>query len=429
MTRSVALLMLVSSACGPYAFTQASVEVTRGSTVFASVTGPPQGAAPEFTVEPVAPERGLTVSIGKVPPNPKAIRGVVSIAAAADAPLGKTRVTVTGQEGATSLEVDVKASAELRLTPMAAAVIAVSTNEVETPQWFFWVTQSGGVRQRVEGVETLVPGLTDVRSVAAKGPVAWAVTESGSLVKWSPLARPITISPVLQGVREVTACQFASLALMLDGAVVDLDTMLPVSDLTDVVAIRVSGFSQQIINGGGTYVSTSRFFLRRDGSVERWATIRYVQGQLPDTSMRERLAGVATDVSSAGFIRNAAGLVTLNGALLHEFPAKALASPPRTASQSNSTTFSSSNSCYVLFDDGALWLTSVSKTTGENQQGAPVSSANASQVAVRAPGDEDIDSFLLLGSSVLVTTRSGAMLITGASMRGFEPVSFNDLRR
>jgi hypothetical protein len=403
--------------------TDASTATSRTSTVTLPIIAPVQGAAPEWIVEPVAAETGLIATVGKTPPNPRNVRGVLSVAASLVAPPGPSRVTVKTDEGSTSVEIIVKPLPSIALDreQRVRETIASDATEFTLANWFVWIAQ-GAVMQRLANVDSPVAGLTDVRAVGLANGVAYAVTNGGTLFKWTATTTP---ERVLEGIADVHAGPFAVLALEETGTVIDVQTLQHINDMKDVVAIRSSGFVQQIINGGGQYRATSRFFLKQDGAVEQRSSVEYLSQQLPDTSDQKVIARSATDVTGAGFVLATDGRAYLQSSFLHDLRARKIASPPRTSSQSNATTFSSANACYVLFDDGALWLTTISKTTGENQQGAPTSREGLTQVPVRAPGDVKIDGFHLLGAQVLISTATGFFL-SDASLR-FQPVSFPGL--
>jgi hypothetical protein len=365
----------------------------------------------------------LIATVGKTPPNPRNVRGVLIISASLVARPGPTRITVKTDEGSTSVEVIVKPLPIIALDreQRVRETIASDATEFTSAKWFVWIVQ-GAVMQRLANVDTPVAGLTDVRAVGLANGEAYAVTNGGTLFKWTANTAP---ERVLEGIADVHAGPFSVLALEKTGTVIDVLTAQPLPDLQDVVAIRSSGFVQQIINGGGEYRATSRFFLKHDGAVEQRSSVEYLSQQLPDTSDQKVIARSATDVTGAGFVLATDGRAYLQSSFLHDLRARKIASPPRTSSQSNATTFSSANACYVLFDDGALWLTTISKTTGENQQGAPTSREGLTQVPVRAPGDVKIDGFHLLGAQVLISTAAGFFLSDG-SLR-FQPVSFPGL--
>jgi len=414
------------AACGPFAFTTSMIELAAGSTVTVSLTGPSKGRAPNWQVVAVPQERGLTVAVGQLPPNPLNLRGVVSVTAAADAPLGRTAVTVKADEGQATIEVNVIAAPTLKLEAVSRPPtrIAATTTEQGEPVSYVWRTATGGVTQRVDGKDTAVAGLSNVRSVGARETTGWAVTQSNALMKWS-LTAPVP-ETVLDDVQDVSVNPFVAFALRLDGSVVDLTTLQRVEGLSGVVAIRSSGFSQQISNGGGIYRAVSRYFLTEAGVIEAWSTVEYLSQQLPDTSSRSVFARGAIDVTGLGFTQAADGQVLLGNAFLHDLPAKKIDSPPKISNQSNASTLSSAVTCYALFEDGALWRTTVSKTTGENQQGAPTAVSNATQAPVRLPVDEEVDDFVMLGRRVLAFSRDGATFFVGYD-DSLEPVSFPGL--
>ena len=291
-------------------------------------------------------------------------------------------------------------------------------------EWIVWVTTGGTVMQRagLSGPSVVVPGLTDVTSVA----VGFAVTRTGELFRWSPGAAVLQPVKVLDGVVDVSA-DYGAFALLADGHVVDLGTMSQLPDVADVVAMRITGFEQAIISGGGQYSRSSRFFLTKTGTVLLQDVVRYLSNQLPNTLSTTQYATGVREVSTSGFIQSPDGLVFFQDALVHDVPARKFASTPRVATQSNATTLGSGTTTYVLFDDGALWASSVSKTSGENQQGAPTFSASATQEPVRLQGDAAIADFALLGPVLLVFDASGRSLARPGD--AFLPVEFEDLRR
>lgn len=287
-----------------------------------------------------------------------------------------------------------------------------------------WVTNAGTVRQRAGAAASeVVPNLSDVVSVA----IGYAVTRAGALYRWDPYQAPLTATKILDGVADVTT-DYGAFALQTDGRVIDLATSQPLPDVANVVAMRIAGFEQSIISGGGQYSRASRYFLQRDGSVLLQDVVVYLGGQLPNTLETTVYARGVQDVTSGGFVQAPNGLIYFDEALVHDVPAKKMASTPRVANQSNSSTLTTSRSTFVLFDDGALWRTTLGSTTGENQQGAPTFSAGVSQFPVRAPGDVDILDFFVLSGEVVIVTRDGASFVSAGEGTTFSPVVFEDLR-
>jgi len=288
-----------------------------------------------------------------------------------------------------------------------------------------WITEDGTVMQRngLAAPSVAVAGLVDVKSVA----IPYAVTQSGDLYRWNTTDPSQAPMKILDAVADVNA-DYGAFALLADGQVMDLATMQLVPEVADVVAIRASGFEQFIISGGGQYSRAQRYYLQKNGTVLLQDVVVYLSGQLPNTSETHVFALGVAEVTASGFIQSADGIVYFGEAIVHDVPARKMASTPRQASDINGSTLASSYTTFVLFDDGALWATTIGKVSGENQQGAPAFRASATQLPMRLPGDVDVVDFAVVGPRVVAFTRDGSSFID-AGDGTFTPVSFERLRR
>lgn len=425
-------MLLVLSACGDSRFTVPSVDLVVGQSATVGVVSTAQPApqedgapAPEplLSLEPVAPESGLTASLGLNPPNPGNLRGVLTVRAALDAPLGQTLITVKSTQGAATLQVNVKPAPVLSLPRglgQRRSIVGAGASP-EVLDYVAWVKSDGTVMQLMGGVTEPVVGLSDIKSVA----VGYAVTNDGRLYSWLRTPSPVLVK---EGVVDVTADYGPALALLDDGTVMDLVKMERLPEVSDVAALRVSGFTQ-FVGGGNQYSRTDRYFLKTDGTVVLQSLVEYLSSPpvAPPALTTTTLATGIADVTSSGFMQSASGQVLFGGLLVHDFAAKKLASPPRRANQSNASTLSTSRTGLALFADGALWSSVSSNTSGSNQQGAPTFSQGATQLPLRAPGDAPIEDFEVVGPEVLIFTRDGIFLSDGAG--GFMAADFPELRR
>ena len=320
---------------------------------------------------------------------------------------------------------DQRPTTPLALGPGAPTTIVGGGASSNDLTWIVWITDGGAVMQRqgVAGTSALVAGLSDVKSVA----IPYAVTQGGVLYRWDVNAPTQAPVEVLRDVADVNA-DYGAFALLVDGSVMDLATMQRVSGVADVVAMRASGFEQFIISGGGQYSRANRYFLQKNGTVLLQDVVVYLANQLPNTSEINVFAMGVEDVTSSGFLQSPDGIVYFGDAVVHDVPARRMAGAPRQASQVNGSTLASSYTTYVLFDDGALWATTIGKTSGENQQGAPTFHASATQAPVRLMGDVDIVDFAILGPRVLVFARDGTSFLD-AGDGTFAPIIFEDLKR
>lgn len=425
MKRPVVLVLVALSACSDSHFTSTSLELVAGgvSTVGIVSTARPDAEAietPLLSLEPVAEQTGLTVTLVLTPPNPGNIRGVLSVRAALSAPPGSTLVTVKSKQGLATLQVNVKAAPTLSLVRGLGQRRSIVASETVS-NFVAWVKNDGTVMQRSGGVTAPVAGLSNVRSIGA----GYAVTNEGRLYSWLNSPAPVLVQ---EGVVDVNTEYGPALALLDDGRVVDLVKGEALPGVSDVVALRVSGFSQ-FIGGGAQYSRTNRYFLKTDGTVLLQDLVEYIsQPPVPaPTSTTTLFAAGVKDVSSAGFVQSADGRVLYNNLLVHDFEAKKIASLPRIAMQTNGSTLTTSRTGLALFSDGALWASSAVSTSGSNQQGAPTFTQNATQLPLRAPNDVPIEDFEVVGPQVIIFTREG-VFITGGS-GGFVPADFPDLRR
>ncbi len=413
------------SGCSDSHFTTTSIELLVGRSALVGVVSTAQVApeaegavVPLLALEPVAAESGLTASFGLTPPNPGNVRGVLSVRAAFTAPIGATLITVKSQQGAATLEVNVKPAPLLRLTRGLGerrSIVGYFPGD-----FVAWVKTDGTVMRREGGVTTPVVGLNDIKSIA----VGYAVTTDGRLYSWLNSPAPVLVK---DGVVDVTADYGAPLALLEDGSVLDLARMEILAGIDDVVAMRVSGFSQ-FVGGGAQYSRTNRVFLKTDGTVLSQVLIEYISPPpVPaPTSVTTTVASGITDITAAGFWLSAEGQVLFGELLVHDFAAKKLASLPPVTTQMNASTSGTSVTGLALFADGALWASTSSKTSGSNQQGAPTFSQNATQRPLRAPNDATIEDFAVVGGSVVIFTRDG--VFTGGA-EGFVAADFEGLRR
>ncbi|MDP2275854.1 MAG: hypothetical protein Q8N23_32230 [Archangium sp.] len=425
MKTRFATLLLALSACSDSYFTTTSLELVaggRGSMGIVSTAQPDPEAleTPLLSLEPVADETGLTVFLGLTPPNPRNIRGVLSVRAAVTAPLGSTLITVKSKQGSATLQVNVKPAPTLSLVRGLGQRRSIA-GYGDVLDFVAWVKNDGTVMQRSGGVTTPVTGLSDIKTIAA----GYAVTNDGRLYSWLNSPAPVLVR---EGVVDVNTDYGPALALLDDGRVIDVVKGEALADVSDVVAMRVSGFSQ-FVGGGAQYSRTNRYFLKTDGTVLLQDLVEYISPPpVPAPTLTTTLfaAGVK-DVTSAGFAQSPDGQVLYNGLLVHDFEAKKIASTPRVAFQMNASTLSTSRTGLALFADGALWASSVSSTSGSNQQGAPTFTQNATQRPLRAPNDAPIEDFEVVGPGVLVFTREGVFITDGSG--GFVAADFPDLRR
>lgn len=425
MKTPLVAVLVVLSACSDSYFTTTSLELVaggRGSVGIVS-TAKPDPEAPEtplLSLEPVPDETGLIAQLGLTPPNPRNIRGVLEVRAAVNAPLGSTLITVKSKQGLATLQVNVKPAPTLSLMRGQGRRRSI-VGYGEVLDFVAWVKTDGTVMQRIGGVTTPVSGLSDIETIAA----GYAVTTDGRLYSWLNTPAPVLLR---EGVVDVNTDYGPALALLDDGRVIDLVKGEALADVSDVVALRVSGFAQ-FIGGGAQYSRTNRYFLKTDGTVLLQDLVEYISPPpVPaPTSTTTLFAAGVKDITSAGFVQSADGQVLYNGLLVHDFEAKKIASTPRIATQMNGSTLGTSRTGLALFADGALWASSVSSTSGSNQQGAPTFTQNAAQRPLRAPNDAPIEDFEVVGPAVLIFTREGVFISNGAG--GFDAADFSDLRR
>lgn len=301
-----------------------------------------------------------------------------------------------------------------------------------------WVAQDGTVRQRasIEAPTEVVPGLTGIRSVA----VGFAVAEDDSLYAWDVAVTPPAPVKLLDGILEAAA-EFGAFALTRSGRVVDLENALDPSfdrqspplleGLDNVVRVRESGALVNLANNLGRYVRSTRYLLQRDGTVVLQETITYPESPSLDTSKTSVVARGAVDVASSGFVQLADGRVIGEGAFVQDLPARKMASTAREARDFNTTTRSYSSTTYLLFDDGALWATTLSGESGETRQGVPTSKLEATQRPVRLPGGIDVTDFAIVGPRALVFGADGKQYVASrvADEATLLETPIEDLRR
>ncbi len=423
MKRAWVAALVALSGCSDSHFTTASLELLPGRAASMGIvsTAQPDAEAPEtplLSLEPVAPESGLTAALGFAPPNPRNIRGVLAVRAAITAPTASTFITVKSKQGSATLQVVVKPPPTLSLVRGLGQRRSIAA-EGSVRNFVAWVKSDGTVMQRNAGVTAPVLGLSDIRTVA----VGYAVTNDGRLYSWLNSPAPVLVRT---GVVDVNTDYGPALALLDDGRVVDLVKGEALADVSDVAALRVSGFAQ-FIGGGAQYSRTNRYFLKTDGTVLLQDLVEYLPPVLPPTMTITLVASGAKDISSGGFVQSAEGPVLYADLLVHDFEARKIASLPRVANQMNGSTLSTSRTGLALFADGALWTSTATSTSGSNQQGAPTFTQNATQLPLRAPNDTPIDDFEVVGPDVVIFTREGVFITDGAG--GFTPADFPDLRR
>ncbi len=434
-----ALTACSGSAVSP---TQERVVLQRGDVVAVGLVAPNLEEAPVFAVSAADATSKLEATVVALPPNADDVRGRVLVSAPLDAPPGVRTIEVESAQGNTSFEVDVRGGVTLprglgRSTTLAlGASPLVGTAAV-------WVRDDGTVSQRNEGVELVVPGIAGAKSVGLAGDpsralkLSFAATASGAVFRWSFATNvpvPVQVAQI-DGVVDLTVTDYDAYALAGDGRVwrLPLDEAITTSvvepALAGVVAVRSRGRYQPF--QGGAYTARNSFFLQADGLVQARARVVFNANALPEQLTESTLGPDLLDVTSTGAAQRANGRAYVGDALVHRAPVRRIDADARTV-QTNSTNSVSSSTVYCLFDDGALWASTLSTAFGENQQGAGTASSDVQQVPVRAPGDVEIDDFVVAGGSgtLVVWARDGSAFVSGpAGALPLAPSSFTGLRR
>jgi hypothetical protein len=427
-------LLSLFCACGARP-SESSVQLRRGQSTVVGVlvpgferfsSDPSVERAPWTVTAEVPPDGGISASVGITGPNRAEVLAHVFISAAVDAPFGLQRVSITTPNGPTGIDVTVVAPPAVRLTPGLGRRKPVAVAGPVT----LWVREDGTVWQRTVAGDQQVPGLEGAHSVAVSSnpPDFLGVAATANAVWWWTSTRaPSKLVDLEAGVAELTLDAFGSYAVSGDGLAWKLSfaqgalSAKVVEDFTDVVSVRVSGRFQQIQGTLDSFTQVRTVFMRSDGTA---AVVDTVDSTYAPSTRNVTTRGPGLRVVGANDeTQDADGIVYRGNVRLHDFPARHLESAS-SFSQQNASNSGSSRSIFVLFDDGALWVTSFSSSFGLNNQGAPTSSSNITQVPVLPPGNVSVLDFTLAGNFLWTTAGT---FVTGAPTTPENPFGFTSV--
>jgi hypothetical protein len=311
-----------------------------------------------------------------------------------------------------------------------------------------WLKTDGSVWQNIQGVVSQVAGITESKAIGLRTDSIYVtstsytgvvVTKDGTVWTWAVgagAATPTKVGQIESGAADVVVDAFMGLVLGNDGRVWKLEfspspklSSEPVA--TDVMAVRLRGFLRRSAGQEDAIEWTN--FLKTGGTAQFVESYPHAPDFPPTV---EDYGQGLLDVGIGGVTQEADGKVYLGLGeyLVHDLRAKYFESSMSSRAV-NSTTSSSSLALYTLFPDGGLWETVVTNTQGENQQGAPTSSANVTQTLIKVGTFEDVIDFdLVERGGLVVWTNNGTYLSNRVPMTtdnpyGFERLELSDLRR